>query len=152
MDRVEEVRFSDYRNVQGRPAAFHIQTSMTLPIGALASDIQFSSVGFNTGATVRQNVLLPGMKKDRQRQICREELRHRQTRTNTVFGTDRCQGEFVAAWKGLQPYRVAVPVESDPLSAELLYSNFKVALAILEARLNAAPEAPGASPRPSPGR
>ena len=43
--------------------------------------------------------------------------------------------DFVTAWKGLEPYRVAVPVESDPLSAQLLFSSFKIALAILESRL-----------------
>jgi len=43
--------------------------------------------------------------------------------------------EFVGAWKALQPYRVAIPAESNTLAAELLLSNFKVALAILEARL-----------------
>jgi len=43
--------------------------------------------------------------------------------------------DFVTAWKGLEPYSVAVPVESDPLSAQLLFSSFKIALAILEARL-----------------
>lgn len=42
--------------------------------------------------------------------------------------------DFVTAWKGLEPYRVAVPVESDPLSAQLLFSSFKIALAILESR------------------
>ena len=43
--------------------------------------------------------------------------------------------DFVAVWKGLEPYRVAVPVETDPFSAEFLFSNFKVALAIVEERL-----------------
>ncbi len=47
--------------------------------------------------------------------------------------------DFVTAWKGLEPYRVAVPVESDPLSAQLLFSSFKVALAILESRLRSHP-------------
>ena len=47
--------------------------------------------------------------------------------------------DFVTAWKGLEPYRVAVPVESDPLSAQLLFSSFKVALAILESRLHSHP-------------
>src|SRR5271156_4555621 len=47
--------------------------------------------------------------------------------------------DFVTAWKGLEPYRVAVPVESDPLSAQLLFSSFKIALAILESRLNRRP-------------
>ncbi|MGH9714213.1 MAG: hypothetical protein ACRD5M_13025 [Candidatus Acidiferrales bacterium] len=41
-------------------------------------------------------------------------------------------GEFIAAWKNLKPYQVAVPAESDPLSADYLCSNLKVALAILE--------------------
>lgn len=50
--------------------------------------------------------------------------------------------EFLTAWKRLEPYRVAVPVETDPLSAEFLFSNFKIALAILEVRLNSLPEAP----------
>jgi hypothetical protein len=44
--------------------------------------------------------------------------------------------DFIAAWRGLEPYRVAVPVESDPLSAQFLFSSFKIALAILETRLN----------------
>jgi hypothetical protein len=47
--------------------------------------------------------------------------------------------DFVTAWKGLEPYRVAVPVESDPLSAQLLFSSFKIALAILESRLHSHP-------------
>jgi hypothetical protein len=47
--------------------------------------------------------------------------------------------DFVTAWKGLEPYRVAVPVESDPLSAQLLFSSFKIALAILESRLRPQP-------------
>ncbi len=43
--------------------------------------------------------------------------------------------DFVTAWKKLEPYRVAVPVQTDSLSSEFLFSNFKVALAILEDRL-----------------
>jgi len=55
VDRLEQVTFSDYRQVEGRPVAFHVRTSVTLPSGALVSDFQFSSVGFNTGATVAAN-------------------------------------------------------------------------------------------------
>jgi hypothetical protein len=44
--------------------------------------------------------------------------------------------EFLGAWMKLEPYRVAVPVETDPLSVELLFSNFRIALAILQARLH----------------
>ena len=47
--------------------------------------------------------------------------------------------EFLTAWRRLEPYRVAVPVETDPLAAEFLFSNFKIALAILEARLDSLP-------------
>jgi hypothetical protein len=58
-------------------------------------------------------------------------------------------GDFIAAWKGLEPYRVAVPVGIDSLSSELVFSNLKVALAILESRLTARPK-PGASRHLSP--
>jgi hypothetical protein len=60
--------------------------------------------------------------------------------------------EFLAAWKKLEPYRVAVPVETDPLSAEFLFSNLRIALAILELRLVHRPAAPAAWPRQSPAQ
>lgn len=41
-------------------------------------------------------------------------------------------GEFITAWKNMKPYRVAVPAETDSLSADFLCSNITVALAILE--------------------
>jgi len=43
--------------------------------------------------------------------------------------------EFISVWKSLQPYRVAVPVGVDAFSAEFLFSNFRIALAIAEERL-----------------
>lgn len=43
--------------------------------------------------------------------------------------------DFISAWKELEPYRVAVPVRTDPFSAEFLFSNFRIALAIVEERL-----------------
>jgi hypothetical protein len=55
-----------------------------------------------------------------------------------VGATHTSPFDFVAAWKRLEPYRVAVPVTTDSLSSEFLFSNFKVALAILEARLHPA--------------
>jgi hypothetical protein len=56
--------------------------------------------------------------------------------------------DFLAMWKGLEPYRVTVPVGGDPLSTEFLFSNFRIALAILDERLRARrQEEPGASPR-----
>ena len=42
--------------------------------------------------------------------------------------------DFVTAWQRLEPYRVAIPVRTDPFSAELLFSNFRIALAIVEER------------------
>ncbi len=66
--------------------------------------------------------------------------------------THTSPGEFLAAWRKLEPYRVAVPVEADPLSAQLLFSTFKIALAILEARLNPRSRESDASPLRSPGR
>jgi hypothetical protein len=57
--------------------------------------------------------------------------------------------DFIVAWKGLEPYRVAVPVGIDSLSSELVFSNLKLALAILEARLMGRMK-PGASRHLSP--
>jgi hypothetical protein len=41
--------------------------------------------------------------------------------------------DLIAAWKNLQPYRVAVPAGTDALAADFLCSNVKIALAIWEA-------------------
>lgn len=61
-----------------------------------------------------------------------------------VSSTHTNLDEFLVAWMKLEPYRVAVPVETDPLSMEFLFSNFRVALAILEARLHPRPAGSGA--------
>jgi hypothetical protein len=67
--------------------------------------------------------------------------------------THTSPADFITAWKKLEPYRVAVPVDTDGLTAEFLFSNFKIALAILEARLDNHPLAvPDAWPPPSPDR
>lgn len=61
--------------------------------------------------------------------------------------------EFIAVWRGLEPYRVAVPVDTEKLSAEFFFSNLKISLAILEHRLRARPEQErGAWPRQSPAQ
>ena len=57
--------------------------------------------------------------------------------------------EFLTAWRKLEPYRVAVPIETDSLSAEFLFSSFRIALAILEARLQPRPTGSSAWPHPS---
>jgi hypothetical protein len=53
-------------------------------------------------------------------------------------------GEFLTSWKKLEPYRVAVPVETQPLSADFLFCNLRAALAILEARQLPSQAAPAA--------
>jgi len=62
--------------------------------------------------------------------------------------------DFVSLWNGIEPYRVVVPVRTDPLASDLFFSNLRVALAIVGARLNG--RCPGtrvgASPQPSPAR
>jgi hypothetical protein len=58
--------------------------------------------------------------------------------------------DFIAAWRDLEPYRVAIPAGTDSLASELLFSNLKIALSILETRLMSPwPAKPSASPRPS---
>jgi hypothetical protein len=61
-----------------------------------------------------------------------------------IDSTHTSRRDFVAAWRKLEPYRVAVPVETDPVTAQLLFSSFKIALAILEARLPSALQQPSA--------
>jgi hypothetical protein len=67
--------------------------------------------------------------------------------------TNAAPADFVAAWQGLEPYRVSVPAETDSVSANFFFSNVRVALAILQNRLHArrAPR-PGALRQPSLGR
>jgi hypothetical protein len=61
--------------------------------------------------------------------------------------------DFIATWKKLEPYRVAVPLDTDELTGEFLFSNFKIALAILEARLHTPqPAVPDAWQPQLPGR
>jgi len=59
-----------------------------------------------------------------------------------INSTHTSPRNFVTAWRKLEPYRVAVPVETDPVVAHFLCSSFKIALAILEARLRSAPAEP----------
>ena len=48
--------------------------------------------------------------------------------------------DFLRTWRELEPYRVAVPVGTDSLVAQFLFSNLKVALAILEHQNSHVPE------------
>jgi hypothetical protein len=54
-DFTEQVTFSDYRQVEGRPVAFHIHTSIQSGPVSFQSDIQLSSVVFNSGLTITAN-------------------------------------------------------------------------------------------------
>jgi hypothetical protein len=57
------------------------------------------------------------------------------------------KSELLAAWTKLEPYRVTVPAACDCLSAQLFYSNIKIALAVLTHRAGGSHAAPNASPR-----
>ena len=57
--------------------------------------------------------------------------------------TGTAEDDFLRTWRELEPYRVAVPVGTDPLVAQFLFSNLKIALAILEHQNSRFPE-----PRP----
>src|ERR1700684_1252275 len=58
-------------------------------------------------------------------------------------------GDFIVAWKGLEPYRAAGPGGICSLVGGCVFASLKVALAILESRLAVRPD-PGASRHPSP--
>jgi hypothetical protein len=45
--------------------------------------------------------------------------------------------DLLRTWRTLQPYRVAVPLEADPVAAELLLSNLKLGLEVLQQRRSA---------------
>jgi len=42
--------------------------------------------------------------------------------------------ELLEVWKKLEPYRITIPLDCDPLAAELFFSNIRIALSILETR------------------
>jgi hypothetical protein len=45
--------------------------------------------------------------------------------------------DFISVWQSIEPYRVAIPMDSDLFSAQFLFANFRIALAIVEERLAA---------------
>jgi hypothetical protein len=51
-----------------------------------------------------------------------------------LLSTHSGRTEVLEIWKRLEPYRMTVPLDCDPLLAQLFFSNIKVALAILEDR------------------
>jgi hypothetical protein len=51
-----------------------------------------------------------------------------------VASTGACRADVVETWEKLQPYRVAIPLSSDRLSAELFFSNIRIGLEVLRFR------------------
>ncbi|HUI75345.1 MAG TPA: hypothetical protein VLX32_10385 [Candidatus Acidoferrum sp.] len=61
--------------------------------------------------------------------------------------------EILHAWLELEPYRVAIPMDVDPIMAQLLLSNIKIGLEVLRIRQKKNSASPsGAWPLPSPAR
>lgn len=54
--------------------------------------------------------------------------------------TGTAAADFLRTWRQLEPYRVAIPVGTDSLVAQFLFSNLKIALAILEQQNLRSPE------------
>ncbi|MGB9512955.1 MAG: hypothetical protein WBU20_14820 [Candidatus Acidiferrum sp.] len=46
--------------------------------------------------------------------------------------------DIIRGWEKLEPYRVAIPIDADSVTAGLFVANVKIALAIVESRLEAA--------------
>lgn len=69
------------------------------------------------------------------------ELKDLTERLNLYMrSTGSAPTDFVRAWKDLEPYRVAVPIDADSLMAQFLFSNLRIALAILERQNSRVPE------------
>jgi hypothetical protein len=49
--------------------------------------------------------------------------------------------ELLKAWRTLQPYRVAIPLDVEPLAVHLFLSNLKLALEVLQQRQSRRPPA-----------
>ncbi len=64
---------------------------------------------------------------------------------NYVLSSSARPTEIIEAWEKLEPYRVTIPLECDPLSAEIFFSNVKIALAILRSRRGHSPQSPQSS-------
>ena len=50
--------------------------------------------------------------------------------------------ELLRTWRTLQPYRVAIPLEVDAMAAQLLLSNLKLGLEVLQKRRSQPPARP----------
>jgi len=56
-----------------------------------------------------------------------------------MLSTHVLKARVIQSWKKLRAYRATIPIDSDPISAEVFFMKIEVAVAILEARLPAHP-------------
>jgi len=54
-----------------------------------------------------------------------------------MASTHVLKARFIQSWKKLRAYRATIPIDSDPISAEVFFMKVEVAVSILEARLPA---------------
>lgn len=67
--------------------------------------------------------------------------------------SDETEGQFLRAWRELEPYRVALPMDADPTMAQLLLSNIRIGLEVVRIRQRRAEERrSGAWRLPSPAQ
>jgi hypothetical protein len=125
-----------------------VQTS-----GALDRLIYLASMrDYNTGLYVHQGLAsrfsaevaceaLADCHRECFRELVSRELRDLTEELNVYMrSTGTAANDFLRTWRELEPYRVAVPVGTDSLVAQFLFSNLKVALAILEHQNSRVPE------------
>jgi hypothetical protein len=113
--------------------------------GALDRMIYLASMrDYNTGLYVHQGLAarfsaevaceaLADCHRECFRELIALDLRDLTEQLNRYMqSTGTVADDFLRTWRELEPYRVAVPVGTDSLVAQFLFSNLKVALAILE--------------------
>jgi hypothetical protein len=121
--------------------------------GALDRMIYLASMrDYNTGLYVHQGLAahfsaevaceaLADCHRECFRELISLELKDLTGQLNVYMrSTGTAAEDFLRMWRELEPYRVAVPVGTDSLVAQFLFSNLKVALAILEHQNSRVPE------------
>lgn len=69
-----------------------------------------------------------------------------------VQGLNDQRSDLLRTWQELEPYRVAIPLDADPIAVQLLLSNIKLGLEVLRIRQKDSLRPSNASPLPSPVR
>ena len=70
-----------------------------------------------------------------------------------ILSSEEIRTQFLRTWSELEPYRVAIPMNQDPTTTQLLLSNIRVALEVLRIRLKRVAEHPSSAWRlPSPAQ